>query len=314
MTAAEPLRIALLTTGPRPVARAFAEFPERPVGIVEWDLPPPVRPAPVALARTLAGRARALARGRRFSSARQLCRAHGLAHAAIDKRDPEALRRTLEAWRADLVITSGCAIVPMDALGGLAAGAINLHPSALPAWRGANPLFWQVATGEPRLAASVHRLAAGSDTGAVLGVTDVERPRGASREALLEIADGELGVALLHRVVRALAAEPGLAGTVQPATSPTPYARAVPDAAAAVPLDALSPERAWDLARYLGHCPAGWLAGLGVRTRVRWRALGPPRGDGARTTDPAAPWRAERRGATLRLVRGKAFFALAPRP
>jgi methionyl-tRNA formyltransferase len=54
-----------------------------------------------------------------------------------------------------------------------ALGAINLHPSRLPRWRGPAPLFWQYANFDLDGALSTHCVAAGADTGAVLDVVDV---------------------------------------------------------------------------------------------------------------------------------------------
>ena len=285
------MRIALLTTGLRPAALGFHGLPGEPVGIVDWD----ARAAPGWRDRLDAPLARpvvAALRGRRHASLAHLCAARGLAHARLDKTDAAALARTLADWRADLVITSGCAMVPMAALADLSAGAINLHPSPLPAWRGAEPLLWQLASGRDRIGASVHRLAAGSDTGPVLGRADMVRPDGLGRRALSDAVDGRIGVPLLADVVRALIEAPDLPGEAQPAASPTPYARRVPrrDLARAVPLDALDARTVWNLARYAGDCPADWLGATGRRARLRWRAASFAPGAGGGERASSGPW------------------------
>lgn len=47
-------------------------------------------------------------------------------------------------------------------------GFLNFHFAALPAYRGPEPLFWQMRNGEPNGAVTVHRMDAGFDTGPVL--------------------------------------------------------------------------------------------------------------------------------------------------
>ena len=282
------MRLALLTTGPRPPALGFDALPGEPVGIVDWD----ARGAPGWRARLDAPLARPVAaalRGRRHASLAHLCAVRGLAHARLDERDADALARTLADWRVDLVITSGCAMVPMAALAGPSAGAIHPHPSRLPEWRGAEPLLWRLASGAERIGASVHRLAAGSDTGPILGRVDVARPDGLGRRALSDAVGGRVGVPLLRDVVRALIEDPDLPGEAQPAASPTRHARRVPrrDLARAVPLDGLDARTVWDLARYAGDCPAARLGATGC--------AGAPR---ASRREPAARLAAAARGWT----------------
>ncbi|MDJ0757642.1 MAG: formyltransferase family protein [Ardenticatenaceae bacterium] len=44
-------------------------------------------------------------------------------------------------------------------------GFLNLHPSLLPAYRGPEPLFWQLQQGESRVGVTIHRVDEGLDTG-----------------------------------------------------------------------------------------------------------------------------------------------------
>ena len=297
------MRTVLLTTGLRPAALRFHALPGTPVGIVDWD----ARGAAgrrAHLEGPVARRLIAALRRRDHASLAHSCEVRGLRHARLDKTDAAALRRTLDDWGADLVITSGCAMVPMEALSGLSAGAINLHPSTLPEWRGAEPLLWQLASGRERIGASVHRLAAGSDTGPILGRADMPRPVGLARRALSDAVDGAIGVPLLADVVGALLEDPTLAGDAQPAASPTPYARRVPrgELARAVPLDGLDVLTTWNLLRYVGDCPADWVGATGLGARLRWRAASfAPRGSSG-----------GRRGPYLELTRRDGRVRLLP--
>lgn len=59
-------------------------------------------------------------------------------------------------------------------------GAINVHPSLLPQYRGANPLFWQYYHYDVHAGVTVHQIDAGADTGDILQQASFEIPLGAS--------------------------------------------------------------------------------------------------------------------------------------
>lgn len=59
-------------------------------------------------------------------------------------------------------------------------GAINVHPSLLPQYRGPNPLFWQYYHKDLQAGVTVHQIDAGADTGDILQQGSFEIPLGAS--------------------------------------------------------------------------------------------------------------------------------------
>jgi len=65
-------------------------------------------------------------------------------------------------------------------------GALNLHPSLLPAYRGPTPLFWQLRAGETRTGVTLHRLDEGIDTGEILAQAPLPFPDGLGWDALEE--------------------------------------------------------------------------------------------------------------------------------
>jgi methionyl-tRNA formyltransferase len=65
-------------------------------------------------------------------------------------------------------------------------GAINLHPSPLPAYRGPAPLFWMFKDGVEDAALTFHRIAPGEDDGAILKRVDVAMPCGIAGEELID--------------------------------------------------------------------------------------------------------------------------------
>ena len=62
--------------------------------------------------------------------------------------------------------------------------AINLHPSLLPAYRGPNPIFWQLRNGERHTGISLHLLTESLDAGPILFQKRVSLPQGASPDEL----------------------------------------------------------------------------------------------------------------------------------
>lgn len=100
-------------------------------------------------------------------------------------------------------------------------GFLNLHPSLLPAYRGPQPLFWQLRDGAAT-GTTVHYMDAGLDTGDVAAQTAVALPDGIGgpeAEQLLALS----GLGLLRGVLDDLAAgivqrrPQGAGGSYQPA-------------------------------------------------------------------------------------------------
>jgi methionyl-tRNA formyltransferase len=79
------------------------------------------------------------------------------------------LREWVRARRPDvLVVLAYGRILPVDVLEAAPLGAINLHASLLPRYRGAAPIAWSIIRGETETGVSLMQMDAGMDTGAVL--------------------------------------------------------------------------------------------------------------------------------------------------
>jgi methionyl-tRNA formyltransferase len=130
---------------------------------------------------------------------------------------PERLRAA-EAVAAVLALDPGLAvladygqIVP-PALLDLPHGALNLHPSALPRWRGASPIPATILAGDARTAVTLIRMDAGLDTGPIVALEMVSL-RGHETAPSLEAELAALAAGVLDRSLGpwldgALAAEP----------------------------------------------------------------------------------------------------------
>jgi len=87
-------------------------------------------------------------------------------------------------------------------------GAVNLHPSPLPSYRGPNP-HRMLYDGFPTLGATLHRTEPGFDTGAILSRHEAPVPPNPSIASVRSAWDDLLLLALDDGMERAIAGEPG---------------------------------------------------------------------------------------------------------
>lgn len=87
-------------------------------------------------------------------------------------------------------------------------GAVNLHPSALPAYRGPNPPRG-IYEGFPLLGATLHRIEPEYDTGPILAQHTAPLPENVTPEAIMQVWPPLMVGAFAEGVARAVAGEPG---------------------------------------------------------------------------------------------------------
>jgi methionyl-tRNA formyltransferase len=115
----------------------------------------------------------------------------------------------IAALEPDLVVSAAYPrLIPAEILDVPAYGAVNLHPSALPAGRGPNP-FRLVYEGATTLGATLHRTAAAFDSGPILSIRSEPLPAELTPETLYAAQARLLGAVLEEGTARALAGEPG---------------------------------------------------------------------------------------------------------
>jgi methionyl-tRNA formyltransferase len=112
-------------------------------------------------------------------------------------RAPESMEAILALHPGLAVLADYGQIVP-PALLDLPHGALNLHPSALPRWRGAAPVQAVILAGDEATAVTLMRMDDGLDTGPVLATEPVPLT-GDERAPELEVRLAEIGGALLDR-------------------------------------------------------------------------------------------------------------------
>jgi len=75
---------------------------------------------------------------------------------------------------------------------------VNLHPSLLPAYRGADPIFWQLRYNESHTGISLHVISDTLDTGPLLHQQAISFPKGATRKALDSLLAKQGALAFSH--------------------------------------------------------------------------------------------------------------------
>ncbi len=103
-------------------------------------------------------------------------------------------------------------------------GALNLHPSLLPHYRGRHPLYWALLRGEPRVGLSVHHITADIDRGPVLLQRAVDVSPHATSESLAHDVD-RAGAELIPEILSLARGAKLPPGTPQAAGSDFPPVR-----------------------------------------------------------------------------------------
>ncbi len=131
-------------------------------------------------------------------------------------RQPERIRAPeivaeLEALRPEAIVVVGYGqILPQSVIDIPPHGAVNVHASLLPRYRGAAPIQWAIARGETVTGVTTMRIDAGLDTGDILLARDT--PIG-PEETAVELGErlAAMGAELLMETLEGLAA-----GKVEP--------------------------------------------------------------------------------------------------
>ena len=137
---------------------------------------------------------------------RRLTRALGEDRVQV-KPDPttDAVHARLMAAKPDLLVSwFWTTRLPQRILDVPARGAIGVHPSLLPRFRGPDPYFWAIDMGDKETGVTAHRLEATYDTGAILGQRTLAIPPEWNAWTLAKKLDRP-SLALLREVVRAFA-------------------------------------------------------------------------------------------------------------
>ena len=132
----------------------------------------------------------------------------------------------IAAMAPDLVISAAFPrLIPAEILAIPALGALNLHPSVLPAGRGPNPIRL-VYEGATTVGATLHRTERDFDTGAILSQRERPLPAELTGPALFAAWNEMLAEVLAEGAARAIAGEPGRPQDAALATDARPFTEA----------------------------------------------------------------------------------------
>ncbi|GAB5402725.1 MAG: hypothetical protein Aurels2KO_09560 [Aureliella sp.] len=124
-------------------------------------------------------------------SARQWCQENELPHTVVaNMNDAESVSQ-LQSVGADALIVCVCKnILKKPALDACKFGAINIHPSLLPKYRGPCPTFWARYHQDERIGVTIHRMTTKIDSGNILGQEAID--------ADYRLTDNEIEASLFH--------------------------------------------------------------------------------------------------------------------
>jgi methionyl-tRNA formyltransferase len=124
---------------------------------------------------------------------------------------PQALSALLAAYRPDVLLVFGFNWrLPPDVLAVPKLGALNVHPSALPRYRGPSPVLWAIRNGDAHLGVTVHRMTERIDAGPVLAqVDDLPLPDRVTSQDVWELIKAALPELINQALDRAVRGDPG---------------------------------------------------------------------------------------------------------
>ena len=124
--------------------------------------------------------------------------------------DEPAQQALADSGAEVLVVVAYGLLLPEAALGVARHGAINIHASLLPRWRGAAPIQRAIEAGDTETGITIMRMDAGLDTGPMLlsrAITIGPRAKAGDLHDALATLGGELVVEALDRLADGAAAE-----------------------------------------------------------------------------------------------------------
>ena len=110
-----------------------------------------------------------------FSPVKEFALKRGLTIVQPQKIKTEEATETFRSFKADVaVVVAYGRILPVSFLEAFPKGAINVHFSLLPKYRGAAPVNWAIVNGETRTGVTTMQMDAGLDTGDILLQREME--------------------------------------------------------------------------------------------------------------------------------------------
>ena len=177
--------------------RHFRLFGVRGSAILGWR-------AAAAKLRALIGRGKTSQDGP-FNSMAQVARAFDVPYVHVERLKSDEFAAAVERYGGDLLISISCPQIIGKAIRErFPKGAINLHSSPLPRYRGLMPAFWVLRNGETETAITVHDLDARLDDGAILAQQPIAIRADETWDSLVRKTKSQ-GAGLLIETIRKIA-------------------------------------------------------------------------------------------------------------
>lgn len=196
-TVVKRFNVALITSRYDGFSKQFHQLPGRPIAIIELNNWSAFNKLKRHLRNVLS-----LVLRKRFYGLWNYSRDQNLSYYAVDWGSKDKIKGILEAEAVDLAVTYSCSIIPMKFLDSLKFGAINIHDSLLPKYRGGDPLFWQVLHGVDETGITIHQLTDDVDTGPILKQVRVKRPIYISEKELSQLLNSIYGFKAVRDVIQ----------------------------------------------------------------------------------------------------------------
>ena len=167
---------------------------------------------------------------RRFFSSKQdivlWAKKRNIKEYSMQYHDQSEIAEYIRQSDIDILISSFAPILKNEILQAPKLYALNIHPSDLPAYRGGNPLLWQIIDGVKHSAVTIHKLSAELDRGDIVHKEPFEIPDGISKRKLTDFINDVVAKAAAN-VLDMIEKNTLGQGIEQPNSSPTAFAPTV---------------------------------------------------------------------------------------
>ncbi len=263
-------RVVLCTSGNHPVFKALLQSRHRVSAFIDFGKPE----HRLSKSRALYNRFHEGVLGQPRTAA-AICRLHDIPYIHVRGRELDQASQLVRNIEADIMVVAQAPVLPASFFSLLPDQAINLHPSKLPAYRGADPFFWMAVDQVREAAATVHLLMEKVDQGDILAQNARPIDLGLTEKQLARIAIEELGAPLVVEVLDDFAAlkqnaRPQTCANKKPSTrnvSPKTFHDIID-------LASLSLDQAWNVLRFIQDWPAVIKANTGPNKLYRLEVLG----------------------------------------
>lgn len=125
---------------------------------------------------------------------------------------PAGVAAMLAGYEPDLLLVYGFNWrLPREVLELPRLGVLNVHPSALPKYRGPSPVPWTIRNGDPFMGLTIHRMTERIDAGPILSqITDIPVPDEVTNKEIWELIKTRLPELLTESLDAVVRGDPGM--------------------------------------------------------------------------------------------------------